>query len=507
MATMKRKPVRKSLSDLSAAAGDLFVSLDGPADTVVTGASFDSRSVGRGDLFFCLPGAKSDGHDFAGQAAAAGAAALCVERPTVAGLPEVTVTDVRRAMPLVSATLLDHPSRDLLVLGVTGTNGKTTTAYMLESILAAAGHRTGLIGTIETRVGNEAKPGVRTTPESVDLQYLFADMRDSGVTAVAMEVTSHALVLDRVGAVHFASAIFTNLSQDHLDFHAGMDDYFAAKRSLFTRDRVGAAAVNVDDRYGRILLESPEVPTTPFGLSRAAHVRAENVKAGQWRNEFVIVVDDPDLAAAEIKVSTPLVGAFNVSNCLAAAAGALTAGVPAGAVEAGLRNLKAVPGRFEAIDEGQDFAVVVDYSHTPDSLDNALSEAGLLARSNGGRVITVFGCGGDRDRGKRPLMGAVAGRLADVVIVTSDNPRSEDPVAILDQILEGVIAERAQGADVVTPDRRDAIFEAISLAGTGDVVLIAGKGHETGQQFRDRTIPFDDRQVAREAVRARDGTA
>jgi UDP-N-acetylmuramoyl-L-alanyl-D-glutamate--2,6-diaminopimelate ligase len=322
-----------------------------------------------------------------------------------------------------------------------------------------------------------------------------------------MEVTSHALVLERVGAVHFASAIFTNLSQDHLDFHTGMDDYFAAKRSLFTRDRVDAAAVNIDDRYGRTLLESQEVPTTPFGLARAAHVRAENVRAGQWRNEFVIVVDDPALAPAEIKVSTPLVGAFNVSNCLAAAAGALTAGVPADAVEAGLRNLKAVPGRFEAIDEGQDFAVVVDYSHTPDSLDNALSEARLLAQSNGGRVITVFGCGGDRDRGKRPLMGAVAGRLADVVIVTSDNPRSEDPVAILDQILEGVIAERAQGPDVVTPDRRDAIFEAVSLAGTGDVVLIAGKGHETGQQFRDRTIPFDDRDVAREALKARGETA
>ena len=507
MADMERTPFRKTLSDVSAAAGDLFVSLGGPSETVVTGASFDSRSVGEGDLFFCLPGANSDGHDFAGQAASAGAAALCVERPTGAGLPEVTVKDVRRAMPLVSSALLDHPSKDLLVLGVTGTNGKTTTAYMLESILAAAGHVTGLIGTIETRVGNVAKPGVRTTPESVDLQYLFAEMRDSGVTAVAMEVTSHALVLERVGAVHFASAIFTNLSQDHLDFHTGMDDYFAAKRSLFTPDRVDVAAVNIDDRYGRTLLEAPEVPTTPFGLSPAAHVRAENVRAGQWRNEFVIVVDDAGFAHAEIKVSTPLVGAFNVSNCLAAAAGALTAGVPVDAVEAGLRNLKAVPGRFEAIDEGQDFAVVVDYSHTPDSLDNALSEARLLARSNGGRVITVFGCGGDRDRGKRPLMGAVAGRLADVVIVTSDNPRSEDPVVILDQILEGVMAERAQGPDVVTPDRRDAIFEAISLAGIGDVVLIAGKGHETGQQFRERTIPFDDREVAREALAARGETA
>ncbi len=503
---MTRTPFQKTLSNVEEAAGDLFVSLVGPSDTVVTGMSFDSRSAGPGHLFFCLPGASSDGHDFAGQAASAGAAALCVERPTGTGLPEVTVSDVRRAMAPVAAELLDHPSEGLLILGVTGTNGKTTTAYMLESILAAAGHRTGLVGTIETRVGTEAKPGVRTTPESVDLQYLFAEMREAGVTAVAMEVTSHALVLHRVDAMRFASATFTNLSQDHLDFHSGMEDYFAAKRSLFTPERIDAAAVNVDDRYGRNLLGSTEVPVTSFGLSDGAHVRAESVKAGQWLNEFVIVVGGPDLVAAEIKVSTPLVGAFNISNCLAAAAGALRAGVPSDSVEAGLRNIKAVPGRFEAIDEGQDFAVVVDYSHTPDSLDNALSEARLLAQPNGGRVLTVFGCGGDRDRGKRPLMGAVAGRLADVVIVTSDNPRSEDPVAIIDQILEGVIAERAHGPDVVTPDRRDAIFEAVSLASTGDVVVIAGKGHETGQQFADRTIPFDDRDVAREGLRARGKT-
>ena len=482
------------------------MSLDDPSDTVITGMSFDSRSVSPGDLFFCLPGASSDGHDFAEQAASAGAAALCVERSTGTELPEVTVSDVRIAMAPVSAALLDHPSAGLLVLGVTGTNGKTTTAYMLESILAAAGHRTGLIGTIETRVGTEAKPGVRTTPESLDLQYLFAEMRGAGVTAVAMEVTSHALVLHRVDAMRFASATFTNLSQDHLDFHEGMEDYFAAKRSLFTPERIDAAAVNFDDRYGRNLLESARVPATPFGLSEDAHVRAENVKTGQWLNEFVIVVGGPDLPAAEIKVSTPLVGAFNISNCLAAAAGALRAGVSPDSVEAGLRNIKAVPGRFEAIDEGQDFAVVVDYSHTPDSLDNALREARLLAQSNGGRVLTVFGCGGDRDRGKRPLMGAVAGRLADVVIVTSDNPRSEDPVAIIDQILEGVVAERAQGPDVVTPDRRDAIFEAVALASTGDVVFIAGKGHEMGQQFADRTIPFDDRDVAREGLRARGKT-
>jgi len=502
MVSMTRSPVQKTLTHVTEAAGDLFVSLDGPSDTVITGMSFDSRSVHSGDLFFCLPGASSDGHDFAEQASSAGAAALCVERPTGTALPEVTVSDVRSAMAPVSAALLDHPSEGLLVLGVTGTNGKTTTAYMLESILAAAGHRTGFIGTIETRVGTKAKPGVRTTPESVDLQYLFAEMREAGVTAVAMEVTSHALVLRRVDAMRFSSATFTNLSQDHLDFHTGMEDYFAAKRSLFTPERIDAAAVNVDDRYGRNLLGSAEVPATSFGLSDDAHVRAENVKTGQWLNEFVIVVGGPDLPAAEIKVSTPLVGAFNISNCLAAAAGALRAGVPPDSVEAGLRNIKAVPGRFEAIDEGQDFAVVVDYSHTPDSLDNALREARLLAQSNGGRVLTVFGCGGDRDRGKRPLMGAVAGRLADVVIVTSDNPRSEDPVAIIDQILEGVVAERAQGPDVVTPDRRDAIFEAVARASTGDVVLISGKGHETGQQFADHSVPFDDRDVAREGLRA-----
>jgi UDP-N-acetylmuramoyl-L-alanyl-D-glutamate--2,6-diaminopimelate ligase len=506
MTTMTRsRPSRaKALETLVPSTGDLFVSLSGDGSASVTGLAFDSRAVSHGDLFFCLPGANVDGHDFAGSAVASGAAALCVERPTGAGAPELIVTDVRAAMARLATAFLDRPADDLLLLGVTGTNGKTTTAFLLESILAAAGRTTGLIGTIETRLAGHTRSGVRTTPEPVDLQYLFDDMRAAGVDAVAMEVTSHALVLRRVDGIRFRCAAFTNLSQDHLDFHSGMDDYFAAKRSLFTSARCEAAAINRDDVYGRRLLESISVPAVSFGTSADAHVRAVDVRAAHWRNEFVIVVDGPDLPRAELDISTPLVGGFNVSNCLAAAASALAAGIGPDAVAAGIQDLAAVPGRFENIDEGQEFAVVVDYSHTPDSLDNALHEALLLARAHGGRVLIVFGCGGDRDRSKRPLMGAVAGRLADVVIVTSDNPRSEDPIAIIDQILEGVVAERAAGPDAVIPDRRDAIAHAIGQARPGDVVLIAGKGHETGQEFADRTLPFDDREVARSLVRERD---
>ena len=481
-----------TLGSLSASATDLYVDLFGDPSTRISGVCFDSRAVQEGDLFFCVPGASTDGHTFGPDAVAAGAAALCVERRLDLEAPQLVVTDARRAMGRIGAAFFGSPSESLTILGVTGTNGKTTTAFLLESILRADGHKTGLIGTIETRVGARVKPGVRTTPESSDLQRLFAEMVAEGVTAAAMEVTSHALVLDRVEAVHLRAAAFTNLSQDHLDFHAGMEDYFKAKASLFTPGRTERGATNVDDGYGRRLL-SAEVPMLGFGVSIDAQVRAQDVAFEPTGSRFTVKTPKGDM-----DVATNLIGAFNVSNCLAATAVALQAGIGLDAIEHGLRSLSAVPGRFESIDAGQPFSVVVDYAHTPDSLDNVLRAARGATRE--GRVVCVFGCGGDRDRGKRPLMGAVAAQLADVVVVTSDNPRSEDPHAILDQILEGVIAHRAEGPDVVTADRTEAIHEALSRARAGDVVVIAGKGHETGQQFADHTIPFDDRDVARSVL-------
>ena len=497
---------RVALQRLASAAGDALISLDGDGAIEVTGVAFDSRTVAPGDLFFCVPGRVTDGHAYAERAVAAGAAALCVERPLGLGVPEVRVRDARIAMARMSAEFFGRPADSMLLLGVTGTSGKTTTAYLLERILATAGHTTGLIGTVETRVGSESRPGVRTTPESLHLQALLGEMHAAGVTAVAMEVTSHALALHRVEGLRFDSVGFMNLSQDHLDFHAGMEDYFAAKRSLFERGRAERGAVNVDDPFGRRLLESAELELIGFGLGPDADVRAEAVRSGPWGQEFVASSD-----AGELKVSSPLAGDFNLYNCLAAVAMAQQAGIDAAAIESGLGSVGSVPGRYEAVAAGQPFTAVVDYSHKPGSLDNVLRAARRSAEAQSergadragpqpGRVICVFGCGGDRDRSKRPLMGRVAARLADVVIVTSDNPRSEDPEAIIADILEGVAAERPAGADAVLVDRRAAIDHAIQAARAGDVVVIAGKGHERGQEFADHTEPFDDRDEARAAL-------
>jgi UDP-N-acetylmuramoyl-L-alanyl-D-glutamate--2,6-diaminopimelate ligase len=320
-------------------------------------------------------------------------------------------------------------------------------------------------------------------------------MRERGVDAVAMEVTSHALVLHRIDGTRFASAAFTNLSQDHLDFHPGMEDYFAAKSSLFVPERLEKGAINIDDPFGERLKRMVEVPSVGFGLTPAAEVRAVDVDLGPTGSAFAISSGE-----GEMNVVTSLVGSFNVSNCLAAAAACMQAGIDLGSIEKGIGALTAVPGRFESVDGGQPFSVIVDYAHTPDSLDNLLRAARSVAERNGGRVIVVFGAGGDRDRSKRPLMGAVAASLADSVVVTSDNPRSEDPSTIIDQILEGVVAESSQGPNEVDPDRTQAICAAITRAKPGDVVVVAGKGHETGQELADRTIPFDDRIVAAEVL-------
>ena len=459
-------------------------------DVEVSGLAYSSSAVKPGDLFFCVRGFKSDGHDFAPDAVERGAAALVCERPLGLGVPEVVVEDSRAAMAPIAARFYGDPTRTLRVAGITGTNGKTTTAFLVRAILEAGGERCGLLGTVASIVGGREEPVERTTPEAVDLQATFRRMLDTGDSSCAMEVSSHALELRRTDGVRFACRVFTNLTQDHLDFHPTMESYFLAKRRLF--EGPGASVVNVDDEYGRRLLqELPDAIT--FGIQHDADYRARDVRFDPSGSEFTCVTPD-----GELEIHTRLPGLFNVSNALAATAAARSLGVPFAAIGDALSAAARVPGRFEPVDEGQPFAVLVDYAHTPDSLENVLRAAREITR---GRLHVVFGAGGDRDRGKRPLMGEVAASLADRVIVTSDNPRSEDPESILDQILAGAgpTAEREV-------DRRVAIARAVEAAADGDVVVIAGKGHEHGQEFEDgRKEPFDDVAVARQALREAQG--
>ena len=460
------------------------VEVVGRAPVDVTDLAYDAREAGPGSLYFCIRGLRADGHDFAPEAVANGAVALVVQRPLELPVPQLVVEDARRAMPLAADEFFGRPTEQLEVAGVTGTNGKTTTAFLLFAILAAAGRRPGLLGTIESRVGGERRPAIRTTPEAIDLQRTFREMLDAGDRSAAVEATSHGSELGRLDRVRFSALVFTNLTQDHLDFHGTLERYFDAKRRLFTEARP-PAAVNVGDEHGRRLADElrghNELLT--FGLVDDAELRPEELELGPR---------GAHLRAGGIELETRLRGRFNVENVLGAVAAARLLGIDDDAIAYGVRELRGVPGRFEAVDEGQPFAVLVDYAHTPDSLENVLRTARDLAQN---RVICVFGCGGDRDRGKRPLMGRIASDLADVAIVTSDNPRSEDPDAIIAEILTGA------GDAEVEPDRREAIARAVEAAGEGDVVVIAGKGHEQGQQFADRTIPFDDREVARDALR------
>ncbi len=439
----------------------------GRAPVELKDLAYDAGAVVPGALFFCVPGSRADGHDFAADAVARGAVALVVERPLDLAVPQLVVEDARRAMATAAAEFFGHPTNDLEVAGVTGTNGKTTTAYLLYAILEAAGRKPGLLGTVESRVGDERRAAVRTTAEAIDLQRTFREMLDAGNRSCALEATSHGSELHRLDGVRFAALVFTNLTQDHLDFHGTMERYFDAKRRLFAQDV--PAAVNVGDEYGRRLAaELPHALT--FGFA-----------------------DDAELGPSALDgVDLKLRGRFNVENALGALAASRLLGIDEAAARAGLESVRAVPGRFEEVDEGQPFTVLVDYAHTPDALANVLR----TARGLGGRVICVFGAGGDRDRDKRPQMGRVASELADVAIVTSDNPRSEDPRAIVDEIVAG-----ATGRLEIEPDRRRAIELALDEAQPGDVVVIAGKGHEQGQEFADRKLPFDDREVARELLR------
>jgi UDP-N-acetylmuramoyl-L-alanyl-D-glutamate--2,6-diaminopimelate ligase len=480
--------------------------IDGDPETEVTALVYDSRGVGPGTLFFCVPGHTADGHDFAAGAVADGASALVVERRLDLPVAQVLVGDARAAMAPAARRFFGDPTAELEVVGITGTNGKTTTAFLVRHLLEAAGRQTGLLGTVKQVVGGVEESVERTTPEAIDLQMTFRRMLDGGDRACAMEVSSHALSLGRAHGIEFAVAAFTNLTQDHLDFHADMEDYFLAKRRLFGLGDDAAAqprrfVVNVDDEYGRRLAAEIEAANpgrllwvSPSGSSDAdlsAPVSSFDPSGAHFRAQ---------LDGQAIDVDLPIPGDFNIANALIALGVASTLGIEFADAASALADAPRVPGRFEPVDVGQPFTVVIDYAHTPDSLENVLEAA---RRLTSGRLISVFGCGGDRDRAKRPLMGEIGARLSDFSVVTSDNPRSEDPDAIIREILSGVDRKGPNGVGelVVEPDRRAAIVMAIEAAQAGDTVVIAGKGHEQGQEFADgRKIPFDDREVAREEL-------
>ena len=468
------------------------LSLSPDADVAVSGIAYRSDCVRPGDVFFCVPGTRHDGHDYAADAVARGAVALVCARPLGSTVPEIVVPDVRRALARAAARFYDNPSASMEVVGITGTNGKTTTTYLLDSIFRAAGRTTGLIGTVETRVAGERLPSTHTTPESADLQALLARMRDTGVESVSMEVSSHAIDLHRTEAVHFAAAAFTNLTQDHLDYHQTLDVYWQVKRRLFTELDVDNYVVNIDDPRG-VPLAADCGSRWTVGRHADAVVRVVDEVPGPRSTVFTL-----STPVGDARINLPLAGAYNVSNAVVAAGSALALGVSLADVVRGLECAPQVPGRLEHIEEGQPFAVFVDYAHTPDSVEKAVAAVRAVTS---GRVITVFGCGGDRDPAKRPLMGAAAGQGSDFVVVTSDNPRSERPDAIIERIVEGLDPTGTPYS--VEPDRRRAIADALRRARPGDAVLIAGKGHEDYQIFAEETVHFDDREVAREELRVR----
>ena len=465
---------------------------------VVTGIAYDSRAITPGQVFVALRGQHADGASFARQAIERGAAAVVSEQAAPDGvhLPWAIVGDARLALAVLAAAFYRDPSREMRVIGITGTNGKTTTAYLIASIFDAAGIRCGILGTVGYRIGDEVREATRTTPEAPEVQALLREMVDKQCGACAIEVSSHALSLRRVDGIAFAAAIFTNLTRDHLDFHADMDDYFRAKRRLFEMlPRDAPSLVNLDDPRGATLVEAGGRPMT-YAINRPA-----DVTPGPLSFSLGGLSLDVHTPRGALHVTSKLVGRPNVYNILAAVSAATALDVPLASIERGLQSLEGVPGRFEVVSDARDeVTVVVDYAHTDDALRNLLETARPLAP---GRLITVFGAGGDRDRTKRPLMGAVAGRLCDLIVITSDNPRSEDPNRIIEEIQRGITPDtRRDSAQALLTivDRGAAIAKAIELARSGDVVLVAGKGHEKYQVIGDRTLPFDDVAVAREAL-------
>ncbi len=493
---MRPATAPRPLSGLAALLG-----LSYAGSVTVTGVTHDSRRVRPGDLYAALPGSRAHGVEFVKEAARAGAAAILTDpdgqhRAECAGAPVLTVADPRGALGAVAAWVYGEPAAGLLLLGVTGTSGKTTVTYLLERGLAATGHQTGLIGTVYTKIGDDVLPSAHTTPEATDLQAAFAVMRERGVTAAAVEVSSHALAFGRAAGTVYDVAVFTNLSPEHLDFHRDLEDYFAAKARLFTPAHSKLGVINTDDAYGRRLAGQAEVPVRSFSPTGRpdADWRAEQVRCRAGGSAFRVV--GPGGVNADASVGLP--GPYNVANALAAVAALVEAGLSLQAAVRGVSSLDSVPGRMERVDAGQDFLALVDYSHKPGAIEAVLDGLRLAAAQ---RVIVVLGCGGDRDRAKRPLMGAAAARLADIAVFTDDNPRSEDSLAILSAMVAGAAEVKERRAHVVVePDRAAAISLAVSRAGPGDAVVVAGKGHEQGQEVGGTVYPFDDRVVLREAL-------
>ena len=472
------------------------------SDAEITSIERDSRRVGEGALFVCIAGVHVDAHSFIPNAARAGARAILTERETVdvpEGLSVLHVPDLQEALDTIVPYFYDYPARSMRVIGITGTNGKTTTSYLVRAILRHAGKRVGLIGTIQVMMEDEVFPTANTTPDVIVMQQLLAEMRARGMDAVVMEVSSHALDQGRVAGIEFDTAVFTNLTQDHLDYHGTMENYARAKARLFdlvseVGTKVGKTAVlNADDAASATMRAHTHCPVISYGVESKADLAARDVHLAQDGMELTLVHGE----AEPVKLHISITGLFNVYNVLAAMGAALAEKIGAADIAAALRAFTGVPGRFELVRAGQDFSVIVDYAHTPDGMENVLRTARAVTA---GRIIAVFGCGGDRDRTKRPIMGRIGAELADIVVLTSDNPRTEDPAAILDEVETGVLPVIGAKPYEKLVDRRTAIFHAIGRAKAGDTVVILGKGHENYQILKDGTIHFDDRETAREAI-------
>jgi UDP-N-acetylmuramoyl-L-alanyl-D-glutamate--2,6-diaminopimelate ligase len=468
----------------------------GPNDADVQGLCYDSRKAEEGFLFICIPGLKTDGHQFASQAVANGAKVILAEKEIELpdGITLLLTSDCRHALPIVSANFFGRPSREVKVIGVTGTNGKTTTTHLIKSILEEAGHKTAIIGTLYAKIDETEKVLGHTTPESLDIEAFIAMARQEGARYVVMEVSSHALDLGRVEQIFFDAAVYTNLTQDHLDYHQDMEHYKQSKRKLFQQLPAGTGCfgvVNADDPYAQDFVKAAP-RTFTYAVDQPADVRAVEVDSNLKGSSFTVIT-----SSGQFAINMKLIGMFSVYNALAAICYALHEGIESATIKSALEKVAGVAGRFEQVDCGQDFTVVVDYAHTPDGLENILRTGRQIVQN---RLITVFGCGGDRDRTKRPLMGRIAAQWSDFSIVTSDNPRSEEPEAIIDEIVPGLdTVENSHYAKIV--DRRDAIDHALRLAKPGDLVIIAGKGHETYQLVKDQVLDFDDRKVAREILK------
>ena len=516
VSTRPQRPLRTRVGALAAEilaeTGAPMLTLAGDPDTEITGLSLSSQRILGGDLYAALPGSRVHGIEYVEQAVAAGAVAILTDQqgvdrvrpnaPVLAGVPVLLAEDPRRLLGRLAARIYGDPASSMRMIGVTGTQGKTTTTRLIAGGLETAGVRTGVIGTVGTRVAGRDVKTALTTPEAPDLHALFGVMREAGVETCAIEVSSHALVMGRVDGVVYDVAVFLNLGRDHLDFHRDLEDYYRAKASLFTPERARLGIVCIDDEHGQRLVREATIPILTFSI-RDARLGSRLGRKADWRATNIHLEADGSTFTAvgptgRYDVRVPLAGDFNVSNALAAVAAVAEAGLDVGAFAAALGVSGGVPGRLERIDEGQDFTVVVDYAHKPDAVEAAIR---TLRPLTDGRVITVLGAGGDRDPGKRPIMGEIAARLSDVLVVTDDNPRTEDPGAIRAAMLEGAGGGRAEVREI--GDRREAIATAVAAATTGDIVLIAGKGHESGQTVGELTHPFDDREVAREVLRAR----